>query len=80
MSDRVFEISARPGTIKKEYPVRIPRPRVEQDPQLLMLQTKIMGSLKDEIDKVAKEQLDLDYGLDKNIDQVPAERNLGSNI
>ena len=80
LSDRVFEISARPGTIKKEYPVRIPRPRTEQDPQLLLLQTKIMTSLKDEIEKVAKEQLDRDYGLEKAADLVPAERNLGRNI
>ena len=80
LSDRVFEISARPGTIKKEYPMRIPRPRNEQDPHLLMMQTKIMSSLKDEIEKVAKEQLDRDYGADKLKAVAPAERNLGSNI
>ena len=80
LSDRVFEISARPGTIKKEYPVRVPRPRNEQDPHLLMLQAKIMNSLKDEIEKVAKEQLDRDYGMEKAKDLVPTERNLGSNI
>ena len=78
LSDRVFEISARPGTIKKEYPVRVPRPRIEQDPQLLLLQAKIMSSLKDEIEKVAQEQLDKDYGLEKTA--VPAEKNVGSNI
>src|SRR3989338_8393435 len=31
LSDRVLEISARPGAIKHEYPIHIPRPRREQD-------------------------------------------------
>src|SRR3989338_4832541 len=61
LSDRVLEITSRPGTIKKEYPIHIPRPRREQDPLLLAVQTRIMSSLKDEIEKVAKEELDTDY-------------------
>src|SRR3989338_4650015 len=65
LSDRVFEITARPGTIKNEYPIHISRPRREQDPHLLTIQTKIMSSLKDEIEKVAKEELDTDYRLPK---------------
>lgn len=79
LSDRVFEISARPGTIKKEYPIRVPRPRLEQDPHLLTLQAKIMGSLKDEIEKVAREQLDQNYQVSP-AKTAPIDRNLGSNI
>ncbi len=79
LSDRVFEITARPGTIKHEYPITLPRPRREQDPQLLTIQTKIMGSLKDEIEKVAKEQLDTDYRISKGA-LTPVDRNVGSNI
>ncbi|HXV18623.1 MAG TPA: ABC transporter ATP-binding protein, partial [Candidatus Omnitrophota bacterium] len=45
LADRVFEISARPGTVKKEYPIHLPCPRREQDPNLLTIQTKIMDSL-----------------------------------
>ena len=80
LSDRVFEITARPGTIKKEYPIHIPRPRREQDPHLLTIQTKIMGSLKDEIEKVAKEELDTDYQVSKSGVLTPVDRNVGSNI
>jgi NitT/TauT family transport system ATP-binding protein len=79
LSDRVFEITARPGTIKKEYPIPLPRPRREQDPNLLTIQTKIMGSLKDEIEKVAKEQLDTDYRVENGV-LTPVDRNMGSNI
>ncbi len=80
LSDRVFEITARPGTIKKEYPIHIPRPRREQDPLLLALQTKIMSSLKDEIEKVAKEELDTDYEVSRTGVLTPVDRNVGSNI
>ena len=80
LSDRDFEITARPGTIKNEYPIHIPRPRREQDPALLAVQTKIMGSLKDEIEKVAQEQLDVDYKVSKSGVLTPVERNVGSNI
>ena len=80
LSDRVFEITARPGTIKKEYPIHIPRPRREQDPHLLSVQTKIMSSLKDEIEKVAKQELDTDYHVSKTGLLTPVDRNIGSNI
>ncbi len=80
LSDRVFEMSARPGTIKKEYPIPFPRPRHEQDPNLLVVQTKIMSSLKDEIEKVAKEELDTDYQISKTGGLTPFDRNVGSNI
>ena len=80
LSDRVFELTARPGTIKKEYPIPLPRPRREQDPHLLTIQTKIMGSLKDEIEKVAREELDIDYEVSKTGALTPIDRNVGSNI
>lgn len=80
LSDRVLEITARPGTIKKEHPISIPRPRKEQDPNLLVVQTRIMSSLKDEIEKVAREELDTDYKVSKEGVLIPVDRNVGSNI
>lgn len=80
LADRVFEMSARPGTIKREYPVHFPRPRLEQDPALLTIQTRIMSSLKDEIEKVAKQELDTDYEISKTGAVTPVEKNVGSNI
>lgn len=80
LADRVLEVSARPGTIKKEYPILISRPRGEQDAALLAVQTKIMGSLKDEIEKVAREELDSEYQLAQSRILTPVDRNVGSNI
>jgi NitT/TauT family transport system ATP-binding protein len=80
LADRVLEMTARPATIKKEHPIHLPRPRREQDPTLLALQVKIMGSLKDEIEKVAQEQLDTDYHISRTGAVMPADKNAGSNI
>ncbi len=80
LADRVFEMSARPGTVKREYPVHFPRPRLEQDPGLLAIQTRIMSSLKAEIEKVAKQELDTDYAVSRRGVMTPVEKNIGSNI
>jgi len=80
LADRVLEISARPGTIKNEYPIHIGRPRREQDPNLLALQTKIMESLKVEIEKVAQQELDTDYHVSRSGILTPVDKNRGSNI
>ncbi len=80
LSDRVFEMTARPGTMKHEYSIPVPRPRNEQDVNLLAIQTRIMSSLKDEIEKVAKEQIDVDYTVSKTGVLTPVGKNVGSNI
>lgn len=80
LADRVFEMSARPSTIKREVTVNFPRPRLEQDAGLLTIQTKIMSSLKDEIEKVAQQELDTDYQISKRGGLTPVEKNMGSNI
>lgn len=80
LADRVFEISARPGTVKKEYPINLPCPRREQDPALLTIQTKIMDSLGEEIKKVARQELDTDYEVSKGKVVTPVGKNIGSNI
>ena len=80
LAGRVLEMTARPGGIKHEYPIPVPRPRREQDSALLAIQARIMGSLKDEIEKVMKEQVDVDYHVSQSGAVTPVERNIGSNI
>lgn len=80
LADNVYEISARPGKIKASYPIRVPRPRREGDPPLVLIQNQIMASLKDEIEKVAKQEIDTDYHVSKTGSLTPIHKDLGSHI
>jgi len=80
LADKVIEISARPGQIKRRYAIAVPRPRSEADPRLLGIQQRILGSLEEEIAKVVKEQVDAEYTLAPRGVVVPPDRNLGSHI
>ena len=57
LADRIYEISARPGRIKRMYRVDIPRPRQATNPTLLSIQRRILNSLGEEIAKVMEDEL-----------------------
>lgn len=80
LGDKVYLISARPGHIKSVYKIDVSRPRKEGDPNLIHLQDKIMDCLREEIEKVVRQEIDLDYVLSKDGILCPVDRNLGSNI
>jgi NitT/TauT family transport system ATP-binding protein len=56
LGDRVLVLTARPGQIKREYKIDLPRPRRLNNARLVDLSNLIMRELKVEIDKVAKEE------------------------
>jgi len=70
LGDKVLTISARPGRIKEGYTIRLPRPRRESDPHLIVIQQRILLSLQEEIAKVVKEE-DLDYLVEKTTPILP---------
>jgi len=80
LADRVYEMSAPPGRIIGEYPIKVPRPRREGDPALVMIQNKIMQSLKSEIEKVAQQEIDVGYDVSKRGAVRSADKDIGSNI
>ncbi|HLQ17251.1 MAG TPA: ABC transporter ATP-binding protein [Candidatus Eisenbacteria bacterium] len=53
LADRVFVISAGPGTVKANYPVPLPRPRnvteIRMQPQFTQIYSEIWNDLKDEV-------------------------------
>lgn len=79
LADRIFLLSARPGRIKNEYRVQYARPRLEGDPNLVFLQSEIMVSLREEIEKVVKEELDYELSLQAGGPDA-AGYNMGSGI
>jgi NitT/TauT family transport system ATP-binding protein len=51
LSDRVLVMTARPGTIKDEIRIDLPRPRDENLPEFLAYRRRIAAALQNEIDK-----------------------------
>ena len=52
LGDRVYVMTSRPGRIKEEVAIRIPRPRsveVVMEPEFIALKRKILELLKNEI-------------------------------
>ncbi len=60
LSDRVALMTASPSTIKKVYDVKMPRPRKIDSPEFVDIRKQILGQLREEVDKVAKKEYDLD--------------------
>lgn len=58
LGDRVICMGTRPGTIKQEIAVSLPRPRAVEDPDTARLAQRIMTHLRDEIQKIAQEESD----------------------
>ena len=57
LGDRVLVCSARPGRIKKEIRINLPRPRKLGSLELIKVSNLIMQELRSEIETVMKEEL-----------------------
>ncbi|HET6175687.1 MAG TPA: ABC transporter ATP-binding protein [Candidatus Sulfotelmatobacter sp.] len=75
LGDRVVLMTFRPGRVKSEFPVELPRPRHLEDPTVALAAGEILGELRDEINR----SLDAEYNdgvkphVDPGVDQgVPS--------
>ncbi|MEC0145182.1 ABC transporter ATP-binding protein [Paenibacillus alginolyticus] len=80
LSDRVFVMSTRPGTIKKEFAVKAARPRDSADTVLHHVENSIMDALADELEKVVREETGDEYIIKKNDFSGTASDSLGGGI
>lgn len=80
LADRVIVMSANPGTIKKEFPIQLARPRQPDNIDLAYLAADIMRELKEEVEKVAKAEFDANWSSQKDLVLSDSDNNLGTGI
>ena len=80
LADRVYEISSRPGHIKRVYKIDVPRPRMAADPSLLAIQRRILDSLGEEIAKVMQDELGEAIHIPETTGALAPDRSLGMHI
>lgn len=80
LGDRVFVFTARPGRIKKELQIDLPRPRDINSEGVFLYAKQIQQELREEIEKVLKEEVDREWTLKKTDLLRPAGVDLGSDI
>jgi NitT/TauT family transport system ATP-binding protein len=61
LGDRVVVLTFRPGRIKSEFVIKLPRPRHLEDPKLALVAGDLQHELKQEIDRAVREE----YGDEK---------------
>jgi len=80
LADRVVVMTANPGQIKSEFKIQLSRPRELENIDLAYTAAKIMKEVKDEVEKVAKDEYDSDWTIEKDRVLPDVDNNLGSGL
>ena len=80
LADRVVVMTANPGQIKSEFRIQLSRPRELENIDLAYTAAKIMKDVKDEVEKVAKDEYDSDWTIEKDRVLPDVNNNLGSGL
>jgi len=80
LADRVVVMTANPGQIKSEFRIQLSRPRELENIDLAYTAAKIMKDVKDEVEKVAKDEYDSDWTIEKDRILPDVNNNLGSGL
>ncbi len=80
LGTRALVFTARPGRIKKTFHLDLPRPRFDHDPDVVEQTNGILEVLREEIEKVEREEFDVDWRLESGRLPGDAGYTLGDGI
>lgn len=80
LADRVMVMSANPGEIKKEFKIKLARPRIAEDSNFIHTVSMIKEELKEEVNKVAQAEYDNDWDITEDIFLPDVDSDMGANI
>lgn len=77
LADKVVVMSSNPGKIKKVFEIKLARPRLLDNPDIVYMISAIMKELKDEVEKIAKAEYDSDWSFEKDTVLYSSDSSLG---
>jgi NitT/TauT family transport system ATP-binding protein len=80
LADRVVLMGTRPGRILREVPIELPRPREASDERVHAYAAELAAGIREEVEKIAKEEADDAWVAPGGAVRVDPRRNLGGGI
>jgi NitT/TauT family transport system ATP-binding protein len=80
LASRVVVMAANPGRVKKEFEIQLGRPRQMESLDISYVVADIMKALKEEVEKVAKAEYDMDWSMEKDNVLYNPDSDLGAGV
>jgi NitT/TauT family transport system ATP-binding protein len=80
LASRVVVMAANPGRVKKEFQIQLGRPRQMESLDISYVVADIMKALKEEVEKVAKAEYDMDWSMEKGNVLYGPDSDLGAGL
>ncbi|MBV4415537.1 ABC transporter ATP-binding protein [Clostridium tyrobutyricum] len=80
LADRVVVMAANPGKIKREFSIKLARPRTIENIDLSYVVAEVMKDLKEEVEKVARSEYDSDWSIEESDLLHNPDNNMGNGI
>jgi ABC-type nitrate/sulfonate/bicarbonate transport system, ATPase component len=80
LADKVVLMSANPGKVKRVFDIKLGRPRTIESKDLAYVITEVMKELREEVEKVAKDEYDSDWSIEKNSILYDSDNDMGVGI
>lgn len=80
LASRVVVMAANPGRVKQEFQIQLGRPRQMDSLDISYVVADIMKALKEEVEKVAKAEYDMDWSMEKDNILYGSDSDMGAGL